>query len=426
MPKIIRSAEQKILKIIANNPSNIVYVSGPRQAGKTTLAKDFVKKFAAKHKNKFEKISYITFDDGNALSSAKSDPERFIEGLEGFTIIDEVQLAPEIFRPLKKKIDEARYKKTAINFLLTGSANILLLPKLSDALVGRMTIVELLPISVGEAFKTNKNFIEFLFEKKILFRAKASLSTKTKVIKAIKTATFPQISANREIDRESWFRDYINNLIRRDVREISEIENISAMPKALKALSARVGGLINDADIARDVSLNQMTFKRYKILLENVFLIFHLQPWFRNLTKRLIKTPKIYFTDSLLLSQVLGLDLDDLHKNNPEIFGKILENFIASELLKQTKLFGNFDLYHFRTSDDKEVDFVIERKDGKLVGVEVKSKKTLQESDLIGLKTLQNLVPKSFVKGIILYQGDDILTFGNNIFALPISTLWES
>lgn len=429
MPKLNRTSQQKISQIFASQLSNILYISGPRQAGKTTLVKDFAKKFSAKNNKVSGKISYITFDDHNSLLSAKADPEEFVKNLEGLVIIDEVQLVPEIFRPIKKRIDEARYQKKKINFLLTGSANVMLMPQLSDALVGRMNIVNLLPISVGEAFKTHGNFIKFVFEKKISFKKNAFLAQgekqKKKSQQAIKKATFPQISANPKIDREAWFRDYINTLLKRDVREIVEIENLTALPKILKCLGARVGGLINDADVARDAALNQMTLKRYKILLENVFLTFQVKPWFRNLSKRLIKTPKIYFTDTLLLSHVLGLSLDELQKNNPEIFGQVLENFVASELLKQTKIFGGGELYHFRTSDNKEVDFVIERPDGKLVGIEVKSKKTLQKSDLTGLETLQGLVPKSFVKGIILYQGTDILTFGNNIFALPIAALWE-
>ena len=276
-----------------------------------------------------------------------------------------MQLVPEIFRALKIVIDELRQNydsKLKGRFLLTGSANIMALPRLSDPLVGRMNIMTLYPISSTEALDGRGDFIERLFHN--IFEPD---STKHKLSDVICLSTFPEISGVHTDERTAWFDGYLTTILQRDVRALVEVEKLSVLPNLLRILAGRTGNLINDADIARDARLNPVTSRNYKTLLKMLFLTFELAPWYRNISKRLVKSPKGYMTDTLLLCHLLQYELSDLEINSPELFGHVLENFVATELLKlMTFQDEKMDLFHFRTSDTKEVDFVLEKPNGQL------------------------------------------------------------
>ena len=213
--------------------------------------------------------------------------------------------------------------------------------------------------------------------------------------------------------------------MQRDVRALAEIEKLSTLPNLLRILANRAGGLVNDADIARDAGLNPVTSRNYKTLLKMLFLTFELAPWYRNIGKRLVKSPKGYMTDTLLLCHLMQYELSDLEKNRPELFGHVLENFVATELLKlMTFRDDKMDLFHFRTSDNKEVDFVLEKPNGQLVAIEVKQRDSVSKSDFKGLEELQNITGDDFVCGVVLYRGKDVVPFGLNLWAIPISNLW--
>lgn len=222
-----------------------------------------------------------------------------------------------------------------------------------------------------------------------------------------------------------WFDGYITTILQRDVRALAEIEKLSAIPNLLRILANRAGGLLNDADIARDAGLNTVTQRNYKTLLKMLFLTFEIAPWYRNIGKRLVKSPKGYIIDTLMLCHLLQYELSDLINNRPEIFGHVLENFVATELLK---LIANsddkLDLLHFRTSDNKEVDFVLEKTNGKLAAIEVKNRDNVNQADFNGLKTLQNLTGDDFICGVVLYRGQNIVPFGDKLWAVPIANLW--
>ena len=209
-------------------------------------------------------------------------------------------------------------------------------------------------------------------------------------------------------------------LLRRDIKDLANIEKISDLPLMLKIMATRVSSLINEASLARDCNCNVMTFRRYKALLENMFIVFRVAPWFRNLGKRLVKTSKNYFNDTNMLCYLLGIDLDNVIQKNPIIFGHILENFVATELIKNLANISGTSLFHFHTQDNYEVDFVLEKNNGDLVGIEVKSSSSVTISDFKGLKKLQELAPDSFKCGIVLYTGSDIVPFANNMFAVPV------
>ncbi len=395
----------------------VVFVNGPRQAGKSTLV--------LKLSESSFPAEYITFDNVTQMAAAAASPETFLTARPGPLIIDEVQLVPNLFRPLKIVVDELRFNdksKSNGRFLLTGSTNIMALPKLSDPLVGRMSVKTLYPFSASEALQTSSTFLEHLFAGSL---SKLKIN-KTPLNDAIRLATFPEISGKQSRERTEWFDSYITTILQRDVRMLAEIEKIAVLPNLLRTLATRAGKLMNDAEIARDVGLNAVTGKSYRGILQAMFLTFDIRPWYRNIGKRLVKSRKGYLTDTLLLCHLLDWNLEDLRLNQPQLFGHVVENFVATELLKQLSYSRiKADLMHFRTSDNKEVDFILERPDGSLAAIEVKSSDTVSSSDFKGLRELQSHVPDHFITGIVLYSGNSIIPFGDRLFAVPLAALWS-
>jgi predicted AAA+ superfamily ATPase len=414
MAHINRHIQNKLLKTLEVSP--VVFLNGPRQAGKSTLVQAIA--------NKEYPAEYVTFDSTTQMVAAANSPTSYLKERKGALIIDEVQLVPEIFRALKIVVDELRLNhepKLKGRFLLTGSANIMALPKLSDPLVGRMNVLTLYPISSSESLGGNGNFIERLFNKDF----EADLG-KHKLSDIIRAATYPEISGADIHERTIWFDGYLTTILQRDVRALAEIEKLSSLPNLLRILANRAGSLINDADIARDAGLNSVTSRNYKTILKMLFLTFELAPWYRNIGKRLVKSPKGYMTDTLLLCHLLQYELSDIEKNRPELFGHVLENFVATELLKLITFRNDkIDLFHFRTSDNKEVDFVLEKPNGQLAAVEVKKSDNVSKIDFKGLEDLQRITGDDFVCGIVLYRGKDVVPFGQNLWAIPISNLYS-
>jgi uncharacterized protein len=409
-----RKLSENILFSLKNHP--VVFLNGPRQAGKSTLVQALSRKnFPAE---------YVTFDNATQMAAAASSPESFLKARKGAVILDEVQIVPDIFRALKLVVDDIRLrdkKNSNGRFLLTGSANIMALPKLSDTLVGRMSVKTLYPFSGCEVLGGKGNFLHQLFT------AKFNLSTKkTTLNNVISRATFPEISGVETRKRADWFDSYLTTILQRDVRLLSEIEKIAILPNLLRVLAARAGRLINDAEIARDLGINAVTSKTYRGILQAMFLSFDVQPWYRNIGKRLVKSPKGFLMDTLLLCHLLDLRLEDMRKRKPELYGHVLENFVATEL---SKLLSFSDvrakLLHFRTSDSKEVDFVLERPDGTLAGIEVKSADRVDASDFKGMHVLKDVAKDDFVCGVVLYSGSEVVPFGEDLFAVPISCLWS-
>jgi predicted AAA+ superfamily ATPase len=409
-----RDSKPKILAAL--NESPVVFVNGPRQAGKSTLVEEIA--------NVDFPADYITFDNPTQMAAATMAPQAFLSQRTRPLIIDEVQLVPEIFRAMKVYVDNLRRDKNISangRLLLTGSANILALPQLADALVGRMRVITLYPFSCTEAIGTKGDCIARLFAQDF-----TNLDQTVSLMEAIRVATFPEISHKEPSVQNNWFEGYITTLLQRDVRMLAELEKIALLPALLRVLAIRAGSLINDADIARDLGLNAMTERNYRHILQMMFLSFDVKPWFRNLGKRLVKSPKGFLIDTLLLCYLLDSSPEDLAFKKPEIFGHVLENFIATELLKLLSFSDiRAQLFHFRTSDGKEVDFVLEKTDGHLLGIEIKSSENISANDFKGLKELAQLAKDDFVCGIVLYGGQDVVPFGDKLWAVPFQILWQ-
>ncbi len=396
----------------------VVYVNGPRQSGKSTLAQHIAETSWP--------ADYVSFDDFNLLRAAEANPESFVRTFANKLVLDEVQMVPRLFRVLKMLVDEARKNDPASSsgrYLLTGSANVLALPELSDALVGRMRVLSLYPLSAVEIAAGNGDFLNRLMNG----RFHPHLNEKTwSVSKMIKHATFPQISTLGESERRQWLDSYVVTLLQRDVRQIADLSKLSILPNLLAVMAARVGGLVNEADIARSIGQNAVTTNKYRTLLQMVYLTADLKPWFRNISKRLVKSPKSYFIDTSLLCFIQNIDIDKAETFDPQKFGLVFENFVVSELLKQISFSVlPVQIYHFRTSDSKEVDLVIEQSDGKLAGVEIKSRDSVTESDFKGLKELQKHTGDDFACGIVLYRGRQLLPYGAKLWAVPVDEIWS-
>lgn len=245
------------------------------------------------------------------------------------------------------------------------------------------------------------------------------------LIDAIKHGTFPEITGVDKSVRTVWFDSYITTILQRDVKQIADLEKSSVLPHLLRVLATRVGGLMNDSDISREVGLNSVIGKSYRNILKLMFLTFDVKPWYRNIGKRLVKAPKGYLLDTLMACHLLDYDLEDVAKTKPMLFGSLVENFVATELLKQL---SNSDikaeLYHFRTNDGKEVDFIIEKPDGKVFAIEVKKSELVTQEDFKGIRQFQDLTSDDFMGGVVLYTGKEAVPFGKNLWAVPISVLW--
>jgi predicted AAA+ superfamily ATPase len=289
-----RCLTKNVLETLESFP--VVFVNGPRQAGKSTLVQTLAKKTWP--------AAYVTFDEASQLGAAQANPESFLRGYEDRLILDEVQMVPDLFRALKLLVDEARLsKKSTANgrYLLTGSAAILALPQLSNALVGRMDVLTLYPLSVVELSNGRANFLERLFDAG--FKAGKLTGGKT-LMEMIRRATFPEIMDADDRVRHRWYESYLTTILQREVHQIADIAKLGVLPNLLRLLASRAGSLLNDADLARSLGQNAVTTKNYRKLLQMLFLTVDVPPWFRNIGKRLVKAPKGYLIDTSLLCHV--------------------------------------------------------------------------------------------------------------------------
>jgi predicted AAA+ superfamily ATPase len=402
-----RHLHQSLTQAFADTP--VILLTGARQTGKSTLAR--LARPEALH---------LTFDDLDTLAQARTDPIGFLSGLPRYVVIDEVQRLPELFLPLKALVDKERLPG---RFLLTGSANVLALPRLADSLAGRMGLLKLWPLSQGEIESRLERFIDLAFSKEL---PPLDLVGSTDLVPRLLRGGYPEVLA-RESDRrrEVWFADYLTTLIERDVRDLSAIEGLTDLPRLLRLLAARTAGLVSQADIARDAALNPKTFKRYFDLLQTTYLLYTLPPWFSNLGKRLVKAPKVYVSDSGVASYLQGVNETRLVSERG-LQGPLLETFVAAELQKQLGWSETLaSLYHYRSHDGDEVDLVLEDKAGRLVGIEVKATATPLPDDFKGLRRFARDVGERFYRGFVLHTGTRVTGAGENLWALPVNALWE-
>lgn len=403
--RLIRS---RILEAQQDTP--VILVAGPRQAGKTTL----VKEISAE-----QGMKYLTLDDQLTLLSAKNDPVGMIRNIDR-VVIDEIQRVPELLLAIKKSVDEDRRPG---RFLLTGSANLMALPKVADSLAGRMETLSLLPLSQSEMEQQTANWIDNAFMGRILEAERPAVGVD--LIERVLGGGYPEAVARKTSRRRAiWSQQYIDAIIQRDVRDIANVDKLDHLPRFLNGLSQTVGQMCNYSKLGGQVGLDGKTASQYISIFEKMYLLKRVDVWSSNRLSRVVKTPKLQFIDSGLLSTLLDLTIDEIQRDRTR-FGNVLETFVYGELVKHTATSeGHYRLMYYRDADQVEVDFVIENTIGNLVGVEVKASATVSERDLKGLKKLASLAGNSFKSGLLLYDGTETMPLGEKIWAVPLSSLW--
>ena len=405
-----RFAKTRLTDALADTP--VVLVHGPRQCGKTTLAREV---------GDAAGYAYVSFDDDVALAAAKADPLGFISDLPPRSVLDEVQRAPSLFTALKAAVDRDR---TPGRFILTGSANVLLVPTLADSLAGRMEILRLHPLAQGELGRRAPRFLDALFGGTFKLRRTERLGGELaeRIVAGGYPAALVRSSARR---RTAWYRDYIETIIQRDVRELARINSLDALPRLLQFAAAQTARLLNVADLAAPFQLSRPTIRDYVTLLERVFLLERLPPWHSNRLSRLIKTPKLHMGDTGVAAALMGLDAAALQKDR-ETLGQLIETFVFQELRRQASWQEDaIAFHHFRDKDGAEVDIVLERAGQRLAGIEVKASATVTAADFRGLAKLKNAAGQRFAGGVVLYDGETSAGFGDRLYAVPLRHLWE-
>lgn len=392
--------------------TRVVLVNGARQSGKSTLTR------LASAARPGTLIRLL--DDPATLTAAQNDPTGFVDH-DGLLVIDEIQLVPELLRPIKVAVD---LDPTPGRFLLTGSSRVLALRALPDALPGRMEIIELWPFSQGELAGTADHFIDAAFQHGTALDHSSSLRRKD-YLERLVVGGFPEATRRTPRRRTAFFDSYLSTLIERDVLELANIERRGELLKLLTLLAGRAGGLLVPATLAGQSGIPRTTLVRYLELLSSVFLIKSIPAWSSSQTQRAIGTPKLAFVDTGIACHLLGQDVSRLDEPGGAA-GPMMENFAVMELARQlTWSEERGRIYHYRTKDKIEVDTVIETPDGRVIGVEIKAGATIRSEDLAGLRNLSATLGDRFVAGYILYTGQQTLPFGDKLRALPLDALWQ-
>lgn len=418
--------------------SRVVLVQGARQTGKTTLANMIASECGG---------VVHTLDLTTTRAAAESDPVQFVESAGArLMVIDEVQKLPELFPALKVVVDR---DPRPGRFLLTGSASVLALPRLADSLAGRMRVLTLWPLSQREIHAdgdratptASMTFIDRLFAERLDAIGKPPDNQNARphaewlraggrepfdVRSAAIQGGFPErIDRTDPALNRGWYQGYLTTILERDVRDLAEIRAPIDLLRLLTMVATRSGSILNNSDLSRSLGLVDTTLKRYLTLLEKVFLVARLPAWTTNLDQRLVKSPKVYITDSGLFAHLIEIDRERLNRD-PTLSGPLVETFVFTELTRQLGVSRTrASIHHFRTPDRREVDFVLERAAGQIVGVEVKAAATVTRGDFKGLDALRSLAGARFIRGVVLHTGTELVPFGPQMWAVPIRAMWS-
>ena len=426
----------RITEALEDTP--VLLIQGPRQCGKTTLAQLYTSGRAANAgrpailpPDSPGDYTYFTFDDAVVRAGAQTDPMGFVADLPERVILDEVQRVPALFASLKMEVDRRRQPG---RFLLTGSSNVLHTPALSDSLAGRMETIRLHPLAQRElqgglsAFLNldrSPGFLDTLFGRG--FESRRTERLGKELIERITSGGYPAALARPAGRRRlSWYRNYLNAQVQRDVPEIARIRSLDLLPRLLTHAAVQTATLFNLSELAAPFQVSRPTIRDYITLLERVYLLEQLPPWHSNRLKRLIKTPKLHLGDTGLACALLGIDAAGLAADRT-LLGHLLETFVYQELRRQASWQTDpLSFFHFRDRDGAEVDIVIERGTQALAGVEIKTGATVMASDFRALRKLKEAVGRRFAGGVVLYDGEACVRFDEGLYAVPLRLLWET
>lgn len=408
---ISRHVRSQVLEALRE--SRAVALLGARQVGKSTLVREL--------SDSEYRARLIDLDDEAVANAAREDPRGFLAEIDGPAIIDEIQRVPALLLAIKQRLDSDPSRG---QFLITGSANILTLPTVADALPGRVRYINLWPFSQGELLGHRETFIDRLFDGSPP-RLSGLPVGRGVLAPAILAGGYPESQGLSARGRQQFFSSYISSLIGRDLRDIASVRDLERVERLLHVLAARSGSLASFHGMARDLGVDASTARSDTSILESLFLVRRLKPWFTNLGSRQIKTAKLYVVDSGVLSFMLGAG-ERRFAEDGEVAGALLETFVAMELLRQSDWSDEpLAMFHYRDKEQREVDVVLERNTGEVVCVEVKAAATATGRDFAGLRHLRDRLGARFKAGVLLYTGSETLPFGERLSAVPVSGLWS-
>lgn len=414
MPGLIeRHVKPHIVEALTD--TRAVCLLGARQVGKSTLVKEIVRR---EHP-----ASYVTLDDEGTRRSALEDPTGFIAAISGPVVIDEIQRAPELMLAIKMRLDT---NNACGQFLLTGSANVTTLTTIADALPGRVEYIRLWPFSQGELAGVREDFLDRRLAGEAPHIEGAEVG-RAAYAQRITRGGFPD-AHNRNADgRSRFFASYTETILGRSVEDVARVRDTGAVARVLGVAAARSAGLMNARGMSAELGIDHKTVSAHTKILEDLFLVRRLQSSHTNLTSRQVKAPKLYVTDTGLLSHLLNADAvgaDGLARD-AQLAGPLFETFVAMELQRQCGWSRSEpSLYHYRDSQQREVDIVLELRSGEIAGVEVKSAATVRARDFAGLRHLRDKLGDRFKAGVVLYTGERSLPFGDRLTAVPLCGLW--
>ena len=396
---IQRSIEPVLRKAAKQFPA--VVLTGPRQAGKTTLLKHL---FSKTHR-------YISLEPPDIRAAAAADPRGFLDLYKPPVIFDEIQYAPDLLFYIKEKIDQNRGKYG--QYILTGSQNILLLQQVTETLAGRVAMLRLFPLSFIEMIGKSSDL--FPWDKKHAKRKELSLREAWKLMLR---GGFPELKEHSRKDAALWHGSYIQTYLERDIRRLRQIGDLTQFQMFLRAVAARSGSLFQISDVAKDLGVTVNTIKAWLGVLEATYQVVIVRPYFANISKRLVKTPKVYFMDVGTLCYLTGLR-DVNHVMAGPMAGAIFETFVFSEIYKRLSSQGlDPEIYFWRTSAGVEVDFLVKHQD-RLVPIEVKATATPKPQMADGIVSFQQDVSDSAHQGYFIHLGDTQLPLAKRVLSLP-------
>lgn len=389
----------------------VLMLSGPRQSGKTTLSREL----------ESDQTEYRTLDDGTLREAAENDPQGFIKRRTRTLIIDEVQRIPSLLPAIKKAVDEDT--RTG-QYLLTGSANIQSLPTVRESLAGRIAKIRLRPLAQGEIIKKVPQFIDAAYKQ--AFTITHTHHDRDAILEFSFRGGFPEPMMLQDRSRKRWHMDYMGAILDRDLKEIAKIHRKKAMQELVSILAAWSGKFMDISAIGSGLSIQRATIESYINALETLFMVERVYPWTKTDYARVGKQSKLFMADSGLMASLLRWNIDQV-RFDADRSGKLIETFAFNEIMAQIDAAdGRYELFHYRDREKREIDFLVEREDGALLGIEIKAGSAISKNNFKHMKWFQNNLAKSqkFI-GIILYTGQHPASFGNNLWAIPFGLMWS-
>lgn len=411
---LYRFAQNLVEETLADTP--ITVLQGARQVGKSTLVREIVAD---------KEATVLSLDAAAAYNAARADPAAFVRQTRGLLVIDEVQRVPELMRAMKDAVEEDRRPG---RFLITGSANLLELPGTEESLAGRAETVVLYGLSQGELTGHREDFVDQVVGGNVeALQARRGTLSRDGYLDIMCAGSYPEPLGRTGRRRNAWFDNYLDRIVARDARDVSRLAHLDRLPDLVRLLAANNAGELVKARIGADAGIPETSLPPYIDLLETLYLVHRVPAWGNNLTKRVTGRPKVALLDSGLAARLNHVTPAAMAPGLvSDVAGGLFEGFVAGELRRQL-VWSQIEasLFHFRDRDGREVDLVLESRDRRVAGIEMKAAGAVSRDDFRGLGFLRDKLGSRFSLGIVLYTGRDPLPFGDRMWALPYSALWS-